>query len=53
MQAAPIGVTSHTTPLPAGKGPGEGPAGYFFTSPLPPHKSTITLTDESRVMVDG
>ena len=53
MQAAPIGVTSHTTPLPAGEGTGEGPAGYFFTSPLPKRKSTITQTKESRVMVDG
>ena len=23
-----IGVTSHTTPLPTGEGPGEGPAGF-------------------------
>ena len=23
-----VGVTSHTTPLPTGEGPGEGPAGF-------------------------
>ena len=26
--SSPIGVTSHTTPLPTGEGPGEGPAGF-------------------------
>ena len=47
------GGISVITPLPAGEGTGEGPACYFFTSPLPTHKSTMTPTDESRVMVDG
>ena len=26
--SSPVGVTSHTTPLPTGEGPGEGPAGF-------------------------
>ena len=28
--SSPVGVTSHTTPLPAGEGLGEGPLSYGF-----------------------
>ena len=37
----PVGVTSHTTPLPAGEGLGEGPA--LGEASFYPHKKKDTL----------
>ena len=34
LVSSPIGVTSHTTPLPSGEGTGEGPALFGIKSPL-------------------
>mgnify|MGYP001714598001 FL=1 len=44
MQAAPIGVTSHTTPLPAGEGTGGG-AGWLLFYLTPPNTQIDYYTD--------